>query len=296
MKKILLACIGIILLMQSCYDEYKADFDYTSTYFALQTPLRTLVLEDGEELSFETGVVLAGKYVNDQEEVVNFEIQPSMLDHYPDLELLPTDYYDISNTEFVIKKGEILGTVKVTLNEQFINDPKAHTINYALPIRITNKNNIDSIAPDKDSTVVAIKYHNSYYGAYWIKGVDYTLDASEAPVDTFTYANEDLVDNTYKTFQTLSGDSSRVDYLGADKQNNAIKLHIDGTNVEVLGDETSNTYTNVTGTGTYNKEDRTFTIEYTYEDEGVKHLVKDTLYYFDTPMKVESWMTELGLN
>lgn len=294
MRNILFVCAGLMLILQSCYDEYKVDAEFTGTYFAMQSPLRTLVIEEDKDLSFEVGVVLSGKYANNVTEFVDFEMPASFLDS-TDLELLPSSYYDISSTEqFVIESGTILGTVKITLKEDFINDPLAHTVHYALPFRITNSTT-DSIVAGMDSTIVAVRYHNKYYGAYWSKGVDITLDDSNNPVSEFVYSNEDLVKNLYTIFSTTAKDTSIVDFMGADKSGkNTIKLGIreDGS-LTVEAGTIQSTISNVNGTGAYNKDERIFTLDYTYmkDNGGVaeKHNVKDTLYYFDTPLEVEEW-------
>jgi len=289
MKKILFICAVALLLLQGCYDEYKTDYEFTTTYFSLQKPFRTLLIEEGKDLSMEVGVVLSGKYVNNVNEVVGFEMPSSLLDG-TGLELLPSSYYDISSTdEFVIKSGSILGTVKITLNDNFLNDPLANTLHYALPFQITSSS-ADSILAGKDYTIVAIRYQNMYYGSYWIKGADVTLDESDMPVDTFVYSNKDLSKNLYTIFSTSAQDTSIVNFVGADKSgNNKMKLGIkaDGS-IEVKSSATSD-ISNITGSGNYDKENRIFTLNYTYMKGAVKHSVKDTLYHFDTPMSLVTW-------
>jgi len=290
MKKILFIGAVLLLLLQACYDEYKTDYEFTTTYFAMQKPYRTLVVEDGKDLSLEVGVVLSGKYVNDRDEIVGFEMPASMLDG-TGLTLLPSSYYDISsNDKFVIESGSILGKVKITLNDNFLNDPMAHTKYYALPFKITSST-ADSILAGKDSTVVAIRYHNKYYGAYWIKGADITLDASDMPTTTFAYTNKELTKNLNTVFETAAKDTSIVGYMGADKTgNNKIKLGIkDDGSLIVKAATTQSNITNVSGTGNYDKAKRIITLDYTYLNGTVKHSVKDTLYHFDTPLSVVSW-------
>lgn len=279
-----------MLLLQACYDDYKLDFDHTSTYFALQSPLRTLLVEDGKDLSLEVGVVLAGVYENKANEVVNFEIQPQMLINYPQLTLLPADYYTISNSNQIdIPIGEISGSVKIVLNDKFLNDPKAHLLNYALPLRITGTT-ADSILTGKDSTIIAIKYENLYYGQYWIKGVDHTLNVTGEIASSAVYSNKDLVKNSNKLITTLAKDSCSIPYVGSDLTGaNKLKIQIktDGTANIIPGVLTN--MTNVSGTGKYDKAKKIFTLDYTYTKTGVQHHVLDTLYHFAVPMKVEKW-------
>jgi hypothetical protein len=291
MKKIVLIPIVLMFLLSSCYDDYKLDFDYTATYFALQSPLRTLIVQDGkDELSMEVGVVLAGVYENKANEVVNFEVRPTLLANYPQLTLLPADYYTISNpNQMDIPKDQILGKVTITLNEKFINDPKAHLLNYALPLKITGTT-LDSILAGKDSTIIAIKYQNKYYGAYWVKGVDHTLNTTGQIASSFKYSNADLVKNTNKLITTLAKDSCSVPYIGADLTGaNKLKLQIktDGSVTIIPG--VLKDMTNISGTGQYDKTKKVFTLDYSYTKTGVQHHVLDTLYHFDSPLKVEKW-------
>jgi len=290
MKKIIFATLGLITLMlQACYDDYKDDFDYTTTYFALQNQLRTLVVEEGKDLSTEIGVMLGGVYSNTENHNVSFEVDPSMLDLYPQLNILPAQYYTLSNDNAIeIPKGEVLGKVLLTLNENFINDVNAHKQHYALPLRILSSD-VDSILDGKDSTIIALRYQNQYYGQYWLKGIDYTLDASNQIISEFAYSNDDLVNNINLRISTLAIDSCYLPYAGVDQKNNALKLKISNGEVEVLGDEDINTFSNITGNGKYDKDNKIFTLDYTYENQGVTHHVKDTLYYFHTPMSVEYW-------
>lgn len=290
MKKILLIPIVLMFLLSSCYDDYKIDYANTATYFALQSPLRTLLVQDGkDELSMEVGVVLAGVYENKKNEVVNFEIRPSMLAKYPTLTLLPADYYTISSpSQMDIPKGEILGKVTITLNEKFINDPKAHLLNYALPLKITSTT-VDSILAGKDSTIIAIKYQNKYYGAYWIKGVDHTLNATGV-ASSFKYSNADLVKNSNKLITTLAKDSCSVPYVGADLTgNNKLKLKVNADGSVTIVPGVLKDMTGISGTGQYDKATKMFTLDYSYTKTGIQHHVLDTLYHFDSPLKVEKW-------
>ena len=69
----------LIFVLQSCYEDYKKDFEYTATYFAMQDPLRTVLVEDGTDLAIEIGVMLGGKYENDRNESVLFEKRKAVL-------------------------------------------------------------------------------------------------------------------------------------------------------------------------------------------------------------------------
>lgn len=279
-----------MFIFQACYEDFKFDYEYTTTYFAVQKPLRTVMIEEGEDLTMEVGVMLGGKYFNDQDWTVDYEIVPSMLDSIDNLSPLPSDYYTLSDpNKFVIKEGEYMGIVTVTFTDKFLADPSATGLQYALPFKITNSST-DSILAGMDSTIVAIQYHNQYFGAYWTKGVDETLDASGNVKDTTFYNEADLVTNEYVIFETLSKDIAVVPHVGSDfrgKDKLNMEIASDGT-VNISTGEVSK-FTNISGSGNYDKENKTFTLDYTYMNGSEKHHVVDTLIWFDSPFKMEEW-------
>lgn len=287
MKK--LAIIGIILIIvcQACYEDYKFDYDYTTTYFALQKPHRFLYVEEGQELSFEVGVVLGGKYVNDVEESVYFEVVDSIVSG--GMEVLPPEYYTLSDNEkFVIPSGEFLGTVTVTLNESFLNDPEAANLHYVLPLKIIDSTT-DSILEAKSTTQVAVEYENKYYGAYWIKGSDYLVSIFGTPYDTTMYNDPDLVRNNYRILETIDLDNSSVEYLGADLSGrNKMELGFAADGNITITPDSGNVFTEFSGSGMYNAEEQIITLEYNYRDTlTFRHLVQDTLIFFDKPFDHE---------
>lgn len=291
LTKILLIPVSILLLMQSCYDDYFQDFEYSAVYFAVQDPLRTVIIEDGKELKVEIGAVLGGKYSNEADEKVQFTIAPELLNDYPQLKLLPAEYYQLSNnSEIVIPKGSFLGTIDLTLNENFIADKDAHDLYYALPVEITSTS-ADSVLAGKEHTIIAIKYQNKYYGSYWIKGIDHTLNEANEIVSSYRYSNADLVTNNYTIFSTMAVDSSIVSYVGLDiSGNNSMKLAINNEGNVTISSAASTDISMIDGTGNYMGSEKQFYLDYSYMKGAEKHQVKDTLYYFDTPVKLETWM------
>lgn len=108
--------------LTSCqkYEDFIEDYDYSTTYFAYQRPIRTVFSDDP---SIEIGVVLGGKRENKIDERVTFQIEPEMLQNVDyvgnnQFKLLPEDYYSLSdNHTIIIPKGKFLGTIKLTLNK-----------------------------------------------------------------------------------------------------------------------------------------------------------------------------------
>lgn len=105
MKAKLIFLLTVILSLTSCqkYEDFIEDYDYSTTYFAYQRPIRTVFSDDP---SIEIGVVLGGKRENKIDERVTFQIEPEMLQNVDyvgnnQFKLLPEDYYSLSdNLEF----------------------------------------------------------------------------------------------------------------------------------------------------------------------------------------------------
>lgn len=170
MKAKLIFLLTVILSLTSCqkYEDFIEDYDYSTTYFAYQRPIRTVFSDDP---SIEIGVVLGGKRENKIDERVTFQIEPEMLQNVDyvgnnQFKLLPEDYYSLSdNHTIIIPKGKFLGTIKLTLNkEKFLTDPLAVENTYALPIRITEsstdqilKGDVEAGIEAKDYTIIVIK-------------------------------------------------------------------------------------------------------------------------------------------
>lgn len=293
MKKILLfASIGLLFLLQACYDDYKEDYIYSTTYFARQYPLRTLVAEPGEEMAFEIGVVLGGKYENAVDEVVDFIVEDTLLNSYPDLVELPESYYSLEGGSITIPSGEFQGSMKVTLDkDKFMSDELAKGKNYALPLKMVAAST-DSILEHKDYTIIVIRYYNEYHGWYYLKGTDSKLDEAGNVVESVVYAEEDLVSNEDMLLETTAKDSVLVPFIGQfynDQKKYTMLMGVNNDACTLIGENTDN-LTEVNGTGSYSPSERQFTLDYSYIDaDGAKHQVNDMLIFRNTELILEDW-------
>lgn len=311
MKKcnIIILVLLVAIAFSSCeqYEDYKTDYKYSTVYFPYQQPLRTVVM--GEGLDFEVGVVLGGRRDNQQRETVQYELDISLLAG-TGLRLLPEEYYTLSDeSQMVIPSGSIFGRVTVNLDSsQFVNDSLSYQTTYALPLRIT-ESSVDSVlqgeyneatgeyevAP-KDYTVVAIKYINPYHGTYYHKGVDYTYNSEDQPVDTSIYSFPNLVNNFTWKLETRGPQTVMTNGIGGNTSGDggtyAMKLNVDGTDVtlENVADGLSD-ITSVGGnSASYDPENETFYLEYSYTDnQGLRHEVSDTLIFRDHGLEFETW-------
>lgn len=287
MKKIVLFIfMGTLFLFQACYDDYKEDYIYSATYFPRQFPLRTLVETEGQDMTFEIGAVLGGKYSNGSNEQVAFVIQDTFLnaDNYPQYTKLPDNYYTLESSNITIPSGQFKGSTTVTLNKDlFLNDPLAVGENYALPVEMVSTT-ADSILEGKHYSIIVVRFYNQYHGWYYVKGTD--TNTSDNSV--VTYSEEDLVLNEDMLLETLSKDELSVPYAGnPNVSGRGMKFTINNGGV-TISDGTG--ITNVSGTGTYDSGTRNFSIEYNYTDgSGTVHSVQETLIYRNTELVLEEW-------
>lgn len=222
MKNISILFISIFIVgLFSCQNEKWEfdDFDYSTVYFPYQYPVRTLVLGDYEtgdntndnNLKFVVSAAIGGMYENKENRTVNYELAPALVQNVrtttsDTLTILPSNYYTLTPlNQILIPKGKFTGGVEVQLTEDFLNDPRAHTRRYVLPLRITSSS-LDSVLsgkpgtdnPDprvaahwdivpKNFTLFGIKYINAYHGKYLHRGQSVIKDAANVTLQTNVY-------------------------------------------------------------------------------------------------------------
>ena len=222
------AIAGIILLtlgIFSCKNEEWSfpDFDYTTTYFPYQSPVRTLVLGDyyfdntnDNQLKFLVSVNSGGVYKNTENITVEFVVDPTLTDSLYNsttgtrMYALPTSLYTLSNTSTItIPSGQPHGSVEVQLTQSFLDDPLAIGVNYVVPLRITSSTT-DSVLqgnplvsnPDlriaghwatrpKNYTLFCIKFVNEFHGTYLLRGTSVVKRTiPDTTIETVIYRNK----------------------------------------------------------------------------------------------------------
>ncbi len=224
MKQIL-AISGILLLtlgIPSCYNDDWSfpDFDYTTTYFPYQYPVRILVLGDynfdnsnDNALKFLISANMGGVYKNNENISVQIAVDESLTDSLyasgVKLEPLPNSLYTLSSsTNLTIPSGKFYGSVEVQLAQAFLDDPLAASLNYVIPLKIINSTtdsvllglpNVanpdprvpgDWITRPQNFTLFGITFVNEYHGRYLIRGTDIVKDAGGATFETNVYRNK----------------------------------------------------------------------------------------------------------
>lgn len=295
--KYLISALAAVLLLSSCYEDYKYDYIYTGTYFAMQAPYVRLLESEDESLSLKAGVVLGGTYENDQTWRVNYEIDESLLSEYAsdwDFKVLPTDYYTVSNdSQMVVSSGETTGIVTFEIDKaKFMGDDDAFAGKFVLPLRIVSSD-MDVITEDKDYTIIRLNYYNQYHGQYWLTGEDKNTTAGTSVV--YKEADDEFVLNRREKLTTIGERELQIDYIGEyESEGHTMKITFsqDGLTAVISAMDGSNV-TDVSGTGTYNSEDRVLTINYTYTaTDGSSHSVRDELTFSNVDnddLRVISW-------
>src|SRR5690606_32686180 len=134
--------------------------------------IRTIVL--GEDMNFdntldnehkfEIKATLGGARYNKNNVVIKFDVKESLLNgllfanNGPEMKPLPSNYYALASDQITIGPGAIQGGVQVQLTDAFFADPQAMGNTYALPLQITDVQNVDSVLADKDFVFYAVKF------------------------------------------------------------------------------------------------------------------------------------------
>jgi hypothetical protein len=206
MKKIYFSLLSLLVTLTSCENEEWEfpDYEFQSTYFAYQYPVRTIVL--GEDI-FDTSLdnahkcsimaTTGGVYDNKQDVTIGVTVDNSLCKDLlfdPNgtaITPMPSNYYSLASDKIIIPKGKSIGGVEVQLTDAFFDDPLALGKNYVIPVRMTTVQNADSILSGKplvenpnravaghwsivpkDFVLYAVKYVNPWHGFYLRRGKD----------------------------------------------------------------------------------------------------------------------------
>ncbi|MEN6456925.1 MAG: DUF5627 domain-containing protein [Prolixibacteraceae bacterium] len=195
--------VGILLISGICSCENEPiefpDFEYTTTCFPYQYPVRTLVLgdyvfdnENDNKLKFIISARVGGTYENREDITVGYQIDPGLAANLATeanlfdgkvtassdaLEILPEQYYELNpDSRFIISKGQFTGGIEVQLTDAFLDDPKAVLTRYVLPVRIVSSTT-DSILSGRAIMTPADPRKSSHWAVlpkdYTIFGIKY---------------------------------------------------------------------------------------------------------------------------
>ena len=209
-KFIYLSSVLAAMLFGACENgDWEFDnYEYTTVYFAYQSPVRTITL--GEENKNVTDnsmdnqhqcqimATIGGVYSNDHDVKIDIQVDNSLVNGFQfngggDIVAMPASHYTLSSNQIVIPSGRSIGGVTVQLTDAYFADPLSTQLNYVIPVVMTHVEGADSIlrgqvqdgvtAPKrlkeddwsvlpKDYVLYAVKYISPYQANYLRRGVD----------------------------------------------------------------------------------------------------------------------------
>lgn len=212
MKKICFKLLLLLATLSSCENREWVfpDYEYQSTYFAYQYPVRTIVLGEDvfdtsldNEHKFKIMATTGGVYDNNKDVTIDVVVDNALTEGLlftqggDEILPLPSNYYTLASNKIVIPKGELIGGVEVQLTDEFFADPLALKNTYVIPMYMTNVVNADSILSGKplvdnprrvvaanwsvvpkDYVLYAVKYVNPWHGFYLRRGKDVIVGKS----------------------------------------------------------------------------------------------------------------------
>jgi len=323
--------VASILCLASCHNQdwnYE-DYDYTTVYFAYQSPVRTLVM--GEDV-FDTTLdneheckimaTMGGVYSNDNTVTVNFKVDNSLCDNLyftssgEKVKAMPSSYYSLADSKMTIAKGDLMGGVLVKLEDAFFEDASSIETTYVIPLVIESVSGADSVLVGKpadgienpwrlrsddweivpkDYILYAVKYINKWHGNYLRRGVD-VIKGSVAT--TKNYRNNGGLENDEVCSMSTKDLNTAIFPMkltsGSKTYSCNLILHFDGNDCTVSCDEYS-----ASGTGTFvekgeknswgNKDRDVLYLDYTINFGGTVCQTKDTLVVRDRGTKMETF-------
>jgi hypothetical protein len=267
--------LALILFATACeYDDFVTDYDYSAIYFAHDQIDRSII--ENEYNYIQVGVVLGGKIANEKEEWVSYHLNNDTVESLG-YTVLPEEYYTIENSlegkdanTFYIPKGDMLGMVKVSLNNDFLNDTVALAGQYALGFELDNNTSVDTLLEGKTCALITIKFIASQEGVYYHSGIATAIDTAVQYIEK----TWDLT--TVGVGETVLETTGLAAYTG-----NAYKCRIkvnDDNTVVLEPIEGAFEFTD-SGQSTYDPETRTFYLKYNYIDNEIEYSSVDTLIF-----------------
>lgn len=289
-----LIALSAITLFSSCQNQDWdfPDYDYQSVYFSYQYPVRTIILgeylfnnESDNNHQFKVMATTGGVYVNENEILIEYEIDESMVDGLNfegsgnPIQALPENYYEVVENadHMVIPKGELAGGITVQLTDEFFQDPDAFNTTFVLPVQMTSVANADTIlqgtaneivsnprrgvsndweVEPKDFTFYAVKYINHYDGFYLRRGEDIYTNVN-GETETYVRRSDSIVKDEVVELDTQSLTHVSFPFTIQDSQGDNIDISLildfdDEGNITISDD--ADDYT-VTGSGSFINSD-----------------------------------------
>jgi hypothetical protein len=295
MKKFIFILLIVLAAFTACenQDWEFPDFDYTTVYFAYQSPVRTLVL--GTDYVFDNSLdnehkclimaTMGGVYENKNEITIDVVVDNSLCENLKfgtdtsEVIAMPSNYYTLpGDMQIVIPSGKLMGGIEVQLTDAFFMDSLSTGIAYVIPLVITSVTNADSILSGtteidnadrrietewsilpKDYILYAIKYINPWHASYLRRGIDIGVgNSGNTALDTTCVYHEKYVEwDEVCEAKTKSIDEVTIDLNTKSKGNinlpYILVLGFDENNNCTISNPDTASYT-LTGSGKYIKD------------------------------------------
>jgi len=258
------------------------DYPYTSVYFVNQYYNRNVII--GEGLQIGVGISFSGVVDNKEERTATLAVDPALVIE-EDKSVLPPDYYTVQNNfKIVIPKGSYSGYLPVTLDSvKFLNDPKAVSGEYVLPMRIVSVSKVDSINEEKDYICISLSYLAKQFGNYQYSG-DYFKYFDGVVFSYNAFANLASDNNSFRFLETTGPTTFRMVADARNPEDPALNvqffIHLEtrGTAVTIeSAPESTYEVLSTPGLCNYNPEKRRIHLEYSWIDENdvVNEVIED---------------------
>ena len=233
MKKNIFISLIVLSVLSACQNQdwEFPNYDYTTVYFAYQSPVRTIEL--GDDTLYDNTLdkqhqclimaTTGGAYQNKKDIIINVAVDNTLCDSLrfesasgDSVIAMPANFYNLpSDMQIVIPAGKVNGGIKVQLTDAFFADPRSIKKTFVIPLRMTSVINADSILsgtsnltdPDprvagdwsiqpKDYILYAIKYINPWHGTYLRRGIDIVKgNGGNTALDTTIVYHKNFVEN-----------------------------------------------------------------------------------------------------
>ena len=291
---------SVLFGLASCnFEDDDLTYPYSSVLFTYQDYTRNIVV--GEGLYLNAGIVLAGFVDNKTDRVVQYVIDPALVNddwNMQDLgkSVLPSAYYKLGHpSQIVVPKGELKGYLPIEMDSvAFLSDPKSITGEYILPIRLVSSSDVDSILYEKSFVRMSISYFGKQHAYYQYSGDFYKImDGVVYDFNAFSYIRTENESRRFlqtagpTKFRMVADATNRADPLNIVTGTNItgrvtllINVPINGTSVTIEADPNSPYEVRSSGTSSYDPDTRTFHLEYewTLEDGSIYRIVENLVF------------------
>ncbi|MCW0484252.1 BT_3987 domain-containing protein [Gaoshiqia sediminis] len=287
MRKNIFILLILSSILGSCgFEEEVISYGTTSVYFYNQEYNRNIVV--GEGLDLKAGIMFSGLINNDQDRVVQYDIDPSVILD-PSKTMMPANYYTLSGTsQFVVPKGEEQGYVEIEIDSTaFLADPKSLTGEYVIPFRLISSTDVDSINTAKDYMVISVSYWAKQHGNYNYSGQTIRKSSGVA-VDTLVYENTSTISESVRELETVGPNMMKVIPDGTagskDPASGKFSFNVEvptlgGGSVIVTTGQGSAIEISPDGSSVYDEASKTFYLSYQYNDGTYDCFATDTMVF-----------------